>query len=113
MTVAEPPRKKKSYKDLLVWQKSLALVREIYDLTASFPTFERYALGDQMRRAAVSIPSNIAEGQAHFSDREFVHFLRHSLGSAAELNTQILVAIDLGYAPQSQSAAMLGRIEEV
>ena len=79
MTVAEPPRKKKSYKDLLVWQKSLALVREIYDLTASFPTFERYALGDQMRRAAVSIPSNIAEGQAHFSDREFVHFLRHSL----------------------------------
>lgn len=98
---------------MLVWQKSLVLVREIYNLTRAFPAFERYALGDQMRRAAVSIPSNIAEGQAHYSDREFVHFLRHSLGSAAELDTQILISIDLGYAAQPECAATLNRAEEI
>jgi four helix bundle protein len=75
-SAAQP--EKKHYKDLLVWQKSLALVREIYDATASFPGRERFGLADQMRRAAVSIPSNIAEGQAHHSPREFLHFLRHA-----------------------------------
>jgi four helix bundle protein len=104
---------KKHYKDLLVWQKSLAMVREVYRLTAAFPARERFGLADQMRRAAVSVPSNIAEGQAHYSSREFLHFLRHARGSLAELNTQMLIAIDLGYAQNQQGTLMLRQIDEI
>ena len=68
-----------------MWQKAMDLVTEIYKLTDSFPKREVYSLTDQIRRAAVSVPSNIAEGQAHHSHREFRHFLRHSAGSLAEL----------------------------
>ena len=66
------------YKDLIAWQKAMDLVNAIYDATDSFPKRETYSLTDQIRRAAVSIPSNIAEGQAHYSNREFLHYLRHS-----------------------------------
>jgi four helix bundle protein len=82
----------KYFKDLLAWQKAVDLVAEIYDLTESFPRREVYSLTDQIRRAAVSVPSNIAEGQAHYNTREFVHFLRHARGSLAELETQLLIA---------------------
>ena len=77
------------YKDLIAWQRAMDLVSVLYDATDDFPKRETYSLTDRMRRAAVSIPSNIAEGQAHFSRREFRHFLRHSCGSLAELGTQI------------------------
>jgi four helix bundle protein len=68
------------YRDLIAWQKAMSLVNAVYDATEGFPKREVYSLTDQIRRAAVSIPSNIAEGQAHYSNREFVHFLRHSRG---------------------------------
>src|SRR5574337_1314593 len=77
-----------SYRDLVAWQKGLDLVVEIYRITERFPKSEMYGLTSQLRRAAVSVPSNIAEGQAHFSKQEFRHFLRHSRGSLAELETQ-------------------------
>src|SRR2546426_3765214 len=80
------------YKDLIAWQKAMDLVVEIYATTEQFPSREKFSLTDQIRRAAVSVPSNIAEGQAHYSHREFLHFLRHSRGSLAELETQILIA---------------------
>ena len=84
------------FKDLVVWQKAMEMVAEVYRLTDSFPKREVYGLTDQIRRAAVSVPSNIAEGQAHHNNREFVHFLRHSLGSLAELETHLNIAERLG-----------------
>lgn len=81
-----------SYRDLTVWQKSLALSIKIYELTELFPREEIYGLTSQMRRAAVSIPSNIAEGRCRSTKKDFVQFLRISLGSAGELSTQIEIA---------------------
>lgn len=78
-----------SYKDLLVWQKSLDLVSDIYKLTEKFPKSEMYGLSSQMQRAAVAIPSNIAEGQKRAHKKEFLQFLYISYGSGAELETQI------------------------
>jgi four helix bundle protein len=89
------------------------LVTEIYKVTDNFPKREVYSLTDQIRRAAVSIPSNIAEGQAHYSHREFLHFLRHSAGSLAELETQLLIAERLGYADQPTISNLLQRVHEV
>ena len=80
-----------SYKDLKVWQKGMELVKEIYELTAQFPKDEMYGLRSQMERAAVSIPSQIAEGYLRRHTKEYVYFLSVALGSAAELETQILV----------------------
>ena len=87
----------KSYRDLFVWQKAMELVKRIYHLVSAFPAHERYGLADQMRRSAVSIPSNIAEGQARQYTAEFRQFLFVSLGSLAELETQSLIAYDVGY----------------
>ena len=89
--------KAKSYKDLLVWQKGITLVKKIYQLTQTFPEQEKYGLVSQMRRAAVSIPSNIAEGQARHTRKEFIQFLSHSEGSVAELETQVILGVELGY----------------
>src|SRR3989338_1456670 len=83
---------KKSYRDLIVWQKSVNLSVLIYKLTEKFPNEERYALTSQMRRAVVSIPSNIAEGRCRSTKKDFCHFLHIALGSAAELETQIEIA---------------------
>jgi|SRR6516164_3558354 four helix bundle protein len=80
------------YKDLIAWQKAMDLVDAIYDCTDAFPKRETYSLTDQIRRAVVSIPSNIAEGQAHYSNREFLHYLRHARGSLVELETQLRIA---------------------
>jgi four helix bundle protein len=82
----------KGHKDLDVWKKSVDLVVELYKITASFPKEEIYGLTSQMRRAAVSIPSNIAEGAGRRGNKEFVQFLHISLGSLAELETQIIIA---------------------
>jgi four helix bundle protein len=101
------------YKDLIAWQKAMDVVAALYDATESFPKREPYSLTDQMRRAAVSIPSNIAEGQAHFSRREFRHFPRHSSGSLAELETQILIAQRRDYLTEAQAAELLKRTREV
>jgi len=88
---------KSSFRDLLVWQKAMSLVTDIYRFTQGFPTEERYGLTSQIRRAAVSIPSNIAEGQARPTHGEFRQFLGHAKGSIAELETQLLIAENLGF----------------
>src|SRR5260370_21797158 len=101
------------YKDLIAWQKAMDLVAALYDATEVFPKRETYSLTDQMRRAAVSIPSNIAEGQAHFSRREFRHFLRHASGSLAELETQILIAQRRNYLSDPKTEELLRRTHAV
>lgn len=101
------------FKDLIVWQKAMDLVTDVYNVTDSFPKREVYSLTDQIRRAAVSIPSNIAGGQAHFSKAEFSHFLRHSAGSLAELETQLLIAERLKYTGHDQIQSLLKQVIEV
>jgi four helix bundle protein len=101
------------FKDLVVWQKAMDLVVLVYQLSDGFPRRELYSLTDQIRRAAVSVPSNIAEGQAHFNKGEFVHFLRHSPGSLAELETQLLLAHRLEYLSAMQAQDVLARVHEV
>jgi four helix bundle protein len=101
------------FKDLIVWQKAMDLVADIYRITDNFPKREIYSLTDQIRRAAVSVPSNIAEGQAHYNKGEFVHFLRHACGSLAELETQILLAERLEYVRREQLQDLLRQVIEV
>lgn len=87
----------KGYKQLIVWQKAMDLTVQIYRLVKLLPKEELYALSDQMRRAAVSIPSNIAEGQSRYSNKEFIQFLNIAKGSNAELFTQLLICERVGY----------------
>jgi four helix bundle protein len=89
--------KPQNYKDLIVWQKSIELAKLIYQITRRFPSEEKFGLVSQMRRAAVSIPSNIAEGQARHMTGEFVQFISRAGGSVAELNTQLILAIELNF----------------
>lgn len=86
-----------SFRDLRIWQESMDLTVEIYRVTGTFPKSEIYGLASQMRRAAASVPSNIAEGKGHRSDLEFVRFLLHARGSLLELQTQILISRRLQY----------------
>lgn len=86
-----------SFRDLRVWQEAMKLTAEVYRNTVDFPRHELYGLSSQMRRAAVSVPSNIAEGKGHHSDKEFSHFLYHARGSLLELQTQLLIAEELQY----------------
>ena len=87
------------FKNLIVWQKSMELVKAVYAVSKAFPVDERYALTDQLRRAAVSIPSNIAEGNGRASNADYGHFLSIARGSLYETMTQLQVAVDLGYIP--------------
>lgn len=96
----------KSYKDLIVWQKSFTLTLSVYKITADFPKSEIWGLSSQMQRAAVSIPSNIAEGYARQSLAEYIHFLKIAFGSGAELETQILIAREINLIDQ-------GRFDEI
>ena len=86
-----------SYRDLIAWQKAKRVALDVYRFTRRFPKDEVYGLSSQMRRAAVSVPSNIAEGKGRYSQKEFVQFLFHARGSLLELQTQISVARDLDY----------------
>src|SRR5437868_3456230 len=86
-----------SYRDLVAWKKAIELVTEIYRVTAEFPKDKLYGLTNQLRRASVSIPSNIAEGQGHYSNADFRRYLRHARGSLAEVETQIIIAQNLSY----------------
>ncbi|MBI2041404.1 MAG: four helix bundle protein [Candidatus Nealsonbacteria bacterium] len=104
----------KSYKDLTVWQKSIGLVKKVYELTSGFPKDETYGLSNQMRRAAVSIPSNIAEGYLRKNRKEFLQFLRISYGSSAELETQLIIGEELYPNIKSQAAnALLEEIQKM
>jgi S23 ribosomal protein. len=86
-----------THKELIVWQKGIQLVKEVYQLTQSYPKEEVFGLTSQIRRCAVSIPSNIAEGSARQSDKELIQFLHIALGSAAELETQLIISKELSY----------------
>lgn len=87
----------RNYRDLIVWQEAIKIAKNVYQLTGKFPKQETYALADQIRRAAVSVPSNIAEGQARKSPGDFKRFLHISLGSLAEVDTQLVLAQEFGY----------------
>jgi four helix bundle protein len=87
----------RTFQDLVVWQKAITLVTEIYRVTQKFPKEEIFCLISQLRRAAVSVPSNIAEGQGRLSEKEFRQFLGNARGSLSELETQIIIAKNLGY----------------
>jgi four helix bundle protein len=89
--------KTRSYKDLVVWQKGIALAKLVYQLTNNFPSEEKFGLVAQMRRAAVSVPSNLAEGQARHTTGEFIQFISHAEGSVAELDTQFILSIELKF----------------
>ena len=102
-----------SYRDLIVWQKSFALAKEIYRLTESFPKSEVYGLSSQLRRAAVSVVSNVAEGFSRKSFKENRQFLSFAFGSTSEVETQLLLAKDLGYAIVSEFVCAEGLLLEV
>jgi len=91
------------HKDLEVWKKSMDLVVKVYQITKLFPDTEKYGLTSQMRRAAVSIPSNIAEGASRKGDKEFIQFLYISIASLSELETQYLIAIRLEFIPKEDA----------
>lgn len=97
---------RRKHHELRVWQEAMSLVKDIYRITALFPKEEIYALTSQMRRAAVSIPSNIAEGAARTGDKEFLQFLSISRGSLSELETQVIIAGELGYMPESKEVML-------
>ena len=103
----------KSYRDLIVWSKSMELVECIYRLTSTFPREEIYGLTNQLRRAAISIPSNIAEGQGRQSTREFLNFLSIARGSLFEVETQVLVANRLQYLQAAQRDNVLSTTQEI
>jgi four helix bundle protein len=102
-----------SYRDLIAWRKAMDLVTQIYRATRAFPRDELYGLTNQLRRAAVSVPSNIAEGQARFSRKEFHHFLSHARGSLVELETQLIIAQNLEYLTPQQAQPLLAKASEL
>jgi four helix bundle protein len=102
-----------SYRDLLAWQKAMELITQVYRVSQKFPSEELYGMVSQMRRAAVSIPSNIAEGQGRLTKGEFIQFLGNARGSLLELETQILVAQNLHYLDESTLKNLLGLTSEV
>ena len=96
-------KKAQNDKDLVVWQKGIALAKAIYQLTSRFPSEEKFGLVAQMRRAAVSIPSNLAEGQARHTTGEFIQFISHAEGSTAELETQLILSVELAFTVKEQT----------
>ena len=106
--VAGDRQKARNHEDLHVWQRAMSLVVSLYGVLKSFPADERFGLVDQIKRSAVSIPSNIAEGAARQTSREFIQFLHIAAGSAAELDTQLIIAQRLGF-----STAIESQLEEL
>lgn len=102
-----------TFKDLLAWQKSLTLAKKVYQVTGNFPTEERFGLVNQMRRCAVSIPSNIAEGYGRGSDKELLRFLYVALGSSNELETQLILSLELSFMIEEDSRMLQGLNTEV
>ena len=103
----------RDFRKLVIWQKAHALVLEIYKATGGFPGEERYGLTNQIRRASVSIPSNIAEGSGHGSELEFARYLQLAAASASEVQYQIILARDLGYLAGESYAELAADVEEV
>jgi len=105
--------KSRSYRDLNVWKLSIELVKDIYQVTTKFPPVEIYGLTNQLRRAAISIPSNIAEGQGRNSFKEFKQFLAIALGSLAELETQLIISHEIGYLNREDSNKLLAALDNI
>lgn len=103
----------KSYKDLKVWEKSYALCLDIYKVTKKFPSEEKFGLTSQIRRASVSIPSNIAEGYGRKTTQEYIYSLYVSYGSLCELETQLLLAKDLGYFSTNDHISIEKNLSEI
>jgi four helix bundle protein len=103
----------KSHKDLNVWKNAVSFVSDIYKITESFPNSELFGLTNQIRRAAVSIPSNIAEGAARASQKEFNQFLSISLGSTAEVETQLLIAMNLKFISTVEYKELTVKIDDI
>ncbi|HZQ94922.1 MAG TPA: four helix bundle protein [Candidatus Sulfotelmatobacter sp.] len=101
-----------SYRDLIAWQKAMALAREVYRITETFPRVETYGLIAQLRRAAVSIPSKIAEGHEHATG-DYRNFLGHALGALMEIETQLLLSEDLSYLEKQKAECLLARTAEL
>ncbi|HEX3152262.1 MAG TPA: four helix bundle protein [Gemmataceae bacterium] len=102
-----------NYKDLIAWRKAMDLVVEVYQTTTAFPNDERFGLTNQVRRAAVSIPSNIAEGQGRGPSQDFVRFLCIARGSLQEIDTQVILATRLDYIPQERYDRLSDQIIEL
>ena len=105
--------KSRSYRDLNVWKLSIELVKDIYHVTTKFPPVEIYGLTNQLRRAAISIPSNIAEGQGRNSFKEFKQFLAIALGSLAELETQLIISHEIGYLNREDSSKLSAALDNI
>ena len=101
------------FKELLVWQFSKGLAVEIFKITQKFPKSALYSIGDQIRKSSLSIPSNIAEGAGRSSNQQFAYFLNVALGSAYELETQLLIAAELAYGPQKSFEKCMNDLKEV
>ena len=113
MPSGSPSRKQQGYRDLIAWQKAMDFARLTYRVTEAFPKDETFGLRAQLRRAAVSVPSNIAEGHARYSKKDFIHFLRHSRGSLAEAETQITLAADFRYCSMENLRKVLDQSDEI
>jgi len=103
----------KGHRDLVVWQKAMKLVTEIYRVTRGFPRDEQYGLTSQLPRAAISVPSNLAEGHGRNSRKEFHHFVGQARGSLTELETQLEIARNLGYLQEHEASALLSQSAEI
>lgn len=103
----------RSHRDLMVWQRSIQLVKMIYQVSGSFPDTERYGLTSQLMRAAVSVPANIAEGNARGTRRDYAQFVSIARGSLAEVETYLIIAVELGYVTEEQTKAMNQEIDEI
>ena len=103
----------KTYRDLIAWRKAMELVLDVYRITKDFPKSELYGITQQLQRCAVSVPSNIAEGQARYSRPDFHRFLRMARGSLAELETQVMIAHSLGYVGNDPEQSLLMKAAEL
>jgi four helix bundle protein len=101
------------FKELLIWKKSRQFCSEIYSITSSFPSDEKFGITNQLRRASVSIPSNIAEGSSRNSNKDFSRFLEIAIGSAYEIETQLLIASDLGFIKSDELEPLIIKLEEI
>ena len=107
------PAQIKSHRDLIVWQKAMDFVESVYAVTTRFPKEEKYALTSQLRRAVVSVPSNIAEGQGRRLAKEYLYFLENARDSLLEVDTQLEIAVRLGYTPTEKYSELKKQLDEI
>jgi len=102
-----------NFRELKVWQRSKVLVKDIYILTKKFPSDERFGLTNQLRRAAVSVPSNIAEGCGRGTDKQLIHFLNIAIGSLCEIETQLILSCDLEFIEEKELKTLISEVDQI